>query len=329
MPLIVRWPREIKKGSVNEALVQNLDLAPTFLDLAGAAIPEDMQGMSLVPIMTGRPDAPRRDSVYYHYYEYPAVHSVARHYGVRTDRHKLIHYYQTDEWELFDLKKDPDELNNVYADSNYASVVTELKAELKRLQIQYQDTDPTGSWEAITQRDVQKKAAATPVELKLKLDAPDEKTRTDLDPSAKPFTIGARITPSAPNGVILAHGGTTYGYALYLQNGMPIFCVREKGRIYFVRADPIAPGKSVHIVGRLTADEKLQLFINGHLAAAADGVLLTAKPAEGLTIARDENSNVGPYEGDAPFGGSISDIRIYWGALAEADLRQWARLAPP
>lgn len=327
MPLLVRWPKGIKQGSINQDLVQNLDFAPTFLDLAGVPIPDDMQGMSLVPTMTGKPDAPKRDSVYYHYYEYPAVHSVARHYGVRTDRYKLIHYYQNNEWELFDLNEDPNELTNVYADSNYTAIVTELTAELARLQLQYQDTNPTGSWEAITQRDIHKKAQATPLELKL--NAPDDTIRTGLDPSAKPFTIGARITPTAPNGVILAQGGMTYGYALHLEDGSPTFSLRQQGKLWSIHSDTIAMGKSIHIAGRLTADEKLQLYINGRLAAAAEGTLINSKPAEGLSLGRDDNSAVGSYQADSPFQGSISNIRIYWGALPDADLRQWARPTPP
>ena len=138
MPFIVRWPSVVKPGSENTDLTQNLDFAETFLDIAGVEIPADMQGRSLVPLMKGQRPADWRKSIYYHYYEYPAVHSVKRHYGVRTDRYKLIHfYYDIDEWELYDLKKDPDELKNVYDDPAYADVVKELKAELRRLQAKF------------------------------------------------------------------------------------------------------------------------------------------------------------------------------------------------
>ena len=138
MPLLVRWPRVVEPGSVNEDLVQNLDFAETFLDIAGANIPADMQGRSLVPILNGRTPADWRKSIYYHYYEYPAVHSVKRHYGVRTDRYKLIHFYHDiDEWELYDLEKDPDELQNIYDNPQYADVVQQLKREIETLQKQY------------------------------------------------------------------------------------------------------------------------------------------------------------------------------------------------
>jgi arylsulfatase A-like enzyme len=142
MPFLVRYPAEIQAGSVNKDLVQNLDFAPTFLDYAGVAKPADVQGESIRPLLRGQTPADWRQSIYYHYYEYPAVHSVKRHYGVRTQRHKLIHfYYDIDEWELYDLEKDPGEMRNVYADPAYAGVVKELTAELRRLQKKYGDSD--------------------------------------------------------------------------------------------------------------------------------------------------------------------------------------------
>ncbi len=140
MPLIVRWPGVIKPGSVDGHLVSNLDFAETFLELAGAKIPDDMQGRSMVPVLRGEPPSDWRKSFYYHYYEYPEPHRVPPHYGVRTETHKLIYYPRTDEWELFDLAKDPDELRSVYGDPAYADKVRELKAELKRLREHYRDT---------------------------------------------------------------------------------------------------------------------------------------------------------------------------------------------
>ncbi len=133
MPLLIRFPGRVKPGSVNKDLVSNVDFAPTFLDVAGAPIPPDMQGRSFKPLLFGEHPAGWRKSFYYHYYEFPAEHKVRRHYGVRTDRYKLIYYYRIGEWELFDLKKDPQELRSVYGDPAYADVQRRLKAELKRL----------------------------------------------------------------------------------------------------------------------------------------------------------------------------------------------------
>ena len=137
MPLIVRWPETVAAGSESTAMVSNLDLAETFLDIAGVAIPSDMQGRSLTPILRGTAPPDWRTSFYYHYYEFPGWHDVARHYGVRTETHKLIYFYTLDEWELYDLEKDPDELTSVYEDPEYANVVAELKAELERLREHY------------------------------------------------------------------------------------------------------------------------------------------------------------------------------------------------
>jgi len=144
MPFLARWPGVIEPGSVNEDLAQNLDFAETFLDVAGLQPPPDMQGRSLVPLLKGKTPQDWRKSIYYHYYEYPAVHMVRRHYGIRTLRYKLIHFYQEDEWELYDLVRDPYELRSLYDNPMYAGVVGELKAELKRLRTLYRvpDKDP-------------------------------------------------------------------------------------------------------------------------------------------------------------------------------------------
>ncbi len=146
-PLLVRWPGHVKPGSVNDDLVLNLDFAETFLQAAGVEIPADMQGRSLVPVLEGKTPTDWRKSMYYHYYEYPAVHSVRRHYGVRTDRYKLIHFYNIGEWELFDLEKDPDEMNSVYDDPEYADIQSELTAELNRLREQYEVPEDTRPFE--------------------------------------------------------------------------------------------------------------------------------------------------------------------------------------
>jgi len=145
-PLLIRYPKGIKKGLVSDALAMNVDFAPTLLDYAGVAIPDDMQGVSLKPVIDngGKAIPDWRDAVYYHYYEYPSWHMVKRHYGIRTDRYKLIHFYNDiDEWELYDLQKDPKEMRNVYRDAAYADVVQMMHTKLKNLQQQYKDTNPT------------------------------------------------------------------------------------------------------------------------------------------------------------------------------------------
>ncbi len=140
-PLLIRYPKEIKKGTVIDALVQNLDFAPTFLDYAGIEAPEEMQGESFRQLVAGETDK-WRDAVYYTYYEYPSVHMVKRHYGVATDRYKLMHfYYDIDEWEMYDLETDPMEMRNIYDDPAYADVRETLHQKLEELRTYYGDSD--------------------------------------------------------------------------------------------------------------------------------------------------------------------------------------------
>lgn len=130
-PLIVKWPNVIKGGSVNNDMVMNLDLAETLLDAAHVKIPSDMQGKSLLPIWKGKTPDDWRRYVYYHYYESGGEHNVAKHIGVRSDRSKLIYYYENGDWELYDLQKDPNELNNIYNNRDYQKIQDSLKNELQ------------------------------------------------------------------------------------------------------------------------------------------------------------------------------------------------------
>ena len=140
-PLLVAWPGKIAPKSTSSTMVQNLDYAQTFLEAAGIPAPADMQGESLLPLLTGNSESWTRDAVYYHYYEYPAVHMVKRHYAVVTEQYKLVHYYyDVDEWELIDRIQDPQELRNVYDDPTYAPVVAELHRKLEELRKQYGDS---------------------------------------------------------------------------------------------------------------------------------------------------------------------------------------------
>ena len=139
MPLIIRWPGVVKPGSRNRHLVQNLDYAATFLDIAGAAIPADYQGHSLVPLLKGMDDTPWRKALYYHYYEHPGVHMVERHRGVSDGRFKLMHFYRFGEWEFYDLDADPTEQTNQYANPWYAAEIARMKSKLDELAVKYRD----------------------------------------------------------------------------------------------------------------------------------------------------------------------------------------------
>ncbi len=136
-PLAVRFPKGIMVDNSISALVQNIDYAPTFLDFAGVEIPEEMQGKSLKPMLSGD-SIPWRDALYYHYYEYPNEHGTHKHYGIRTDRYKLIHFYgDIDTWELYDLQLDANEMHNLYGQPEYEELVAGLKKRLQELQVNY------------------------------------------------------------------------------------------------------------------------------------------------------------------------------------------------
>jgi arylsulfatase A-like enzyme len=147
VPLLIAWPGHIEPGATSDALVQNIDFAPTLLDAAGVKPKTPMHGVSLVPLFAGEPESWDRD-LYYHFYENPGFHGVARHYGVRTARYKLVYYYQNDEWELFDLVTDPTDQVNLYGKPGYADITDDLKQRLQALRVQYQvpETDPQVAW---------------------------------------------------------------------------------------------------------------------------------------------------------------------------------------
>ncbi len=163
-PLVARWPGKIKPGSVNTDLVQNIDFAETFLDLAGAPVPEDMQGKSLVPLLKGKTPDKWRKNLYYHYYEFPGAHSVRRHEGVFDGRWKLIRFYgpkvpNGEEWELYNLDNDPSEMNNLASNPEYAQTIKTMKQKLSSLRKQYKvPKESKEDWEKKPQK---KKAKAS------------------------------------------------------------------------------------------------------------------------------------------------------------------------
>tara|TARA_R110002124_G_scaffold5743_2_gene36195 strand:+ start:2126 stop:3700 length:1575 start_codon:yes stop_codon:yes gene_type:complete len=147
VPLLMAWRGHIKPGSTSDALVQNIDFAPTLLDAAGVTPKTPMHGVSLLPLVEANPPPWQRD-LYYHFYENPGFHGVARHYGVRTERYKLVYYYQNDEWELFDLVTDPADQVNLYGKPGYEAITADLKQRLQQLRVRYQvpETDPGVPW---------------------------------------------------------------------------------------------------------------------------------------------------------------------------------------
>jgi len=141
MPFLLCWPGVAKAGAVQDAMAINPDFAPTFMDMAGLTVPDDMQGRTLVPLLAGQRPADWRTNWYYRYYHDPGDHNTRAHYGLRTETHKLIYFWKKDQWELFDLVKDPDELHNIYNDPGQKDLVAKLKTELYRLKKDLKDTD--------------------------------------------------------------------------------------------------------------------------------------------------------------------------------------------
>jgi len=141
MPFIVRWPGVVRPGSTQDAIVINTDFAPTFMEMAGLKVPRDMQGRSLLPLFRDRTPRNWRESMYYRYYHDPGHHNTRAHYGVRTETHKLIHFWKKNQWECYDLRRDPLELQNIYDDPAQSKTVARLKKELYRLKKQLQDND--------------------------------------------------------------------------------------------------------------------------------------------------------------------------------------------
>ena len=141
MPFIAKCPALIRPGSTNTDLIANIDFAPTFIDIAGARLPEAMQGASFLKNLKGETPAGWREALYARYYVEGGEHNTAAWYGVRTKTEKLVYYYKRDEWEYFDLAKDPEELHNGYADAANADRIAALKRLLAELRAKYQDED--------------------------------------------------------------------------------------------------------------------------------------------------------------------------------------------
>ena len=137
MPLVMRWPGKVKPGTEVNEMIQNIDYAPTFMEIAGVTAPNDIQGHSLLPLLSEDGADDWRDSLYYHYYEH-GFHGVPKHEGVRTDRYKLIHFYDVNEWELFDLEKDPQEMSSQYHNPEYTEIRKQLTKELNSLRAKYE-----------------------------------------------------------------------------------------------------------------------------------------------------------------------------------------------
>jgi len=143
-PLLMRWPQHIKPGTTTHVMAQNIDFAPTILDITKTPVPANMQGKSLVPVITAKQKSLNRPYLYYHYYEYSKDHTVLPHLGIRGDRYKLIYFYTVNEWELYDMQTDGQEQKNLVHSPKHQQLIAQLKKELQKLRDEYDDHEPAG-----------------------------------------------------------------------------------------------------------------------------------------------------------------------------------------
>ncbi len=328
-PCLIKWPGVTQPGTSTETMAMNLDFAQTFLDIAGAPIPPDMQGASLVPVLNGKQPDNWRKSVYYHYYEFPGAHSVRKHLGVRTDRYKLIHFYEPDMnyWELFDLQNDPNELRSVYSAPGYEKIVEQMKAELLKLQEQYKDDGNVVNFNMNRARKVKLqlvKNLEKQLEATTGLPLKSFPSNENLDPSYKPLTMGGWVKTDDSHGVLISQGGGSLGYSLLLENGVPTFLTRNNGQLAKVVGKKIDASNWTHLAVILDADGIAQIYVNGETSGQAKKVgLISGRPADGLTFGGDGSNLVGNYPAKNGVIGSLKDIRLYWGVLRPKALKQW------
>ncbi len=322
-PLVARWPGVIAPGARNRDLVQNIDFAETFIDLAGASIPADMDGRSLVPLMKGERPLDWRSSLYYHYYEYAKwSHAVRRHEGVTSDRYKLIHFYGQgvpggEEWELYDLKADPQEMCSVYDHPEMSGVVKQMKEELASLKTRYRVPEDILAF-APQKSPVPEKSVESPKAAVLYAADPARLVyEQNVDVKSRPLTITGRIQAGPQDhGVVLAQGGRNYGYALYLENGRPGFVVRQGGRLIKTEAAEPIPSGGATLKVELTGQSSV-LFVNGSRVADGEGAVFGRNPSEGLSIGYDfvkshnpQFSCVGEWNDENRFSGTVESVEI-------------------
>ena len=346
IPFLVRYPKLLKPGTKIDETVLNIDLAPTLLELAGAKMPDSMQGKSMVPVMKGRKTS--HESFFYEYFREPWLAGLPLMLGVRAGQWKYCTYPDIkDIDELYDLKNDPLEMHNLSQDPAYAGKVKEMKAELERLKKEtgYPEGKQLGAPPVVAGEKVERvlgpvlfydfskgnandlsgqgnqgelhggkfvgDAGKTVLRLETG-DYVDVAKSNSLNPGLMPWTIEARVKAESPNGVIMAQGGEANGYSLYLQDGIPRFAVRIEETVTEIGGkDPIGDGW-VRLTAALTKDGA-KLYVDGKPVASQNVGLLAVNPVEGLQIGTDTGSHAGSYTDANPFTGLIEYIRIWAG----------------
>lgn len=346
IPMLVRYPKLIEPGSRPEGMVLNIDTAPTLLDLAGAPIPDGVQGRSFRPLLEGE-DADWRNDWLYEYFQEGWLPGIPTMLGVRTERWKYITYPETDYVdELYDLENDPHEMDNLAVDGKYEDRVDAMRDRLERLKeetdygeapevtLPKEAAEPTPALQFTFENDTDGTAVDTSgngndgdihgTEL---VDGPRDRARRftgndyievgtskSLDPTRKPITVSARLKAEGAGGMVLARGGKSHGFALYLEDGKPAFAVRSSGNLHVVRGPKNVTGRWVEVTGMLNRHLDLVLFVDGKkVAQRADAFYVVTDPNDILQVGQDRASNVGDYDGNYGFRGLIEEVSVHWG----------------
>lgn len=359
IPLLLRFPKLAPKGRLADEMVLNTDLAPTFVDLAGIAVPKQMQGRSWKPLLEGHVGDWRRAYFYCYFQERNfAIPTVT---AVRTEFTKLIKYPGPDEWtELFDLKTDPYELKNLAHEPAHQALLAQMQSEYDRQAkaVDFKIPDFADKPEPPAKRgrvfvldyNFAKDAGDRVVDASgnrndglakgapLAVGRPGHRARrfdgqgfievpksSSLDPSRGPWTVEIVLQAGQPNGIILARGGKSQGYALHLQDGKPAFsvCVQDKP-VTVIGRKPIV-GEWAHVAGVISGDQRAVLYVNGAVAAERPlPSFLPSDPNDTMQIGADNSSTVTQQASPAKFVGLIESVRLFSGERSADDLKKAA-----
>ncbi len=344
IPMVMRYPGLVKPGSTVDEMVLNIDVAPTVLDLCGVAVPASVQGESVAPLLCEQ-ETNWRSSFLYEYFQEGWLPGIPTMFGVRTERWKYVTYPDIDDIdEMYDLETDPLEMTNLAEDPKYAAKRRELEGELDRLmkETKYaepprpnvqragkvvlaytQATDASGSENHGTLNGTElvagRKGKARRFSGK---DWIGVEKRPTLDCSRGPLSVEAWVKPEATDGVILARGGQSHGYALYLSEGKPVFAVRRGGDIDTVECSEAIGQDWTHLCAVITGNALLKLYVNGKLAGTTElPGFITVDPNEGMEVGMDRATIVDDYTEKNGFVGVIDEVRVFNGEISGAQVK--------
>lgn len=352
IPMLMRYPKAVQPGTTVEKMVLNIDIAPTLLDFAGLPAAPVMQGRSFRPLLAS-PMAPWRESFLYEYWLdlTPAIPDMV---GIRTENWKLVRYPGIDDIdELYDLRNDPAEMVNLSRDPAYAVQYRQLQANLellmhetgyrelkmspvansRELLLTYDFSAVNGNLvmdgSAHKHNGTLKGGRLVPGRNGQALELTGEDFidvghRETLDPSSTQWTVEAWVKPSGPDGIIIAQGGASLGYMLYLEAGKPAFAVRSGKNL--IIADALSPciGEWTHLAG-VIGDRRISLFVNGkQVGTIALFQMINKLPNDGLQIGRDLHSPIDETNARHGFQGLIDSVSIFAGALTPEEIAQRA-----